>query len=215
MPIPFNQVTVCEVAMRGLMDAGGSNSIPTNFLFHFRRTAVTVDPTKTAINTAFLAGPAAAIAAALNQRWNSTLNDIRYPNDATDPYQSFTTALSGAITGDSLVSDDAAYLLFRTALRGRQFRGSKHLGPMSESDRTTAAEDLWNAACLTRLAAINTALLAGFTDSTGNIWKFCILSRSLSQLSVNPTIVTVNDVTQGLVNKRTGSMLRRKVASVY
>jgi len=215
MPIPLNQVTTAEISFKGLITAGGSGSVNTNFVFHYRRTATVVDPDKTALKNAFVAGPVVPIAAALNERWAGTLYDIRWLNDATDPNVSFTSAAVGAITGDSLSTIDSAYLLFRTALRGRKYRGSKHFAPLSESDITTPDEDIWNAACLTRLAAINTALMAALTDSTGNVWKYTILSRSISQLTVNPTTVVVNDAAQALVNKRVGSMLRRKVKSVY
>lgn len=215
MPIPLNQVRVAEVQMKGLIAAGGSQAVNTNFVFHFRRSSVAVNPTKTALNTIFQSAVSAPIAAALNARWSATLNDIRWVNDAEDALVSFTNTDVGAITGDRLDSFVSAMLLFRTGLRGRSFKGAKHLGPFSESDVTTTNEDLWNSGCLTRLAAINTALMAGLTDSTGNVWNFTILSRLKSQLKLNPTDVVVNDVTAALVNKRVGSSIRRKVKSVY
>lgn len=215
MPIPLNQVTVAEISMKGIITGGGSTDTRTNFIFHYRRLATAVDPTKAALNTAFVAGPVAAIAAALNEDWAATLHDIRWVNDALDQYTSIAATEVGAITGDRLASDQAAFLLFRTGLRGRSYRGSKHLGPFSESDVTHDDCDLFNAACVTRLAAINTALAATLTDSTGNQWKFTLLSRKLSQLVTNPTTVITNDITSLLVNKRVGSMLRRKVRSVY
>lgn len=215
MPIPLNQVRVAEVSLKGLIDAGGSNSVNTNFVFHFRRTAVSVNPTKAALNTIFQSAISAKVALALNAKWSASLNDIRWVNDAEDAYVSFSNTDVGAVTGDRLDTFTAAYLLFRTGLRGRNFRGSKHLAPMSESDVTTPDEDIWNSGALTRLAAINTALLAGMTDSTGNNWVFTILARKLSTTRTNPTNVITNDVTSALVNKRTGSMIRRKVKSVY
>jgi len=215
MPIPLNQVTVAEISVKGKMDSGGSDAVNTNFIFHYRRLAVTVDPDKTALKTIFKSSVLGVIAAALNERWNASLIDVRWVNDATDPYLSITDNSAGAITGDSLQSDDAAYLLHRTALRGRRYRGSKHFAPLSESDVTQPDEDIWNSACLTRLAAINTALLLTLTDTTPNSWKYCILSRFLSQIKTNPTTVTTNDVTSALVNKRIGRMKRRYVKSVY
>jgi hypothetical protein len=215
MPIPANQILHAEISLKGVIASGGSDVVNTNFVFHYRRTSTTVDPDKTALKVAFTAGPGAAIAAALNQRWSGSLNDIRWLNDATDPYLSIASALVGAITGDSLSTIEAAYLLHRTALRGRSYRASKHLAPMSESDVTTANEDIWNAGALTRLAAINTALITPLVDSTGNTWVYGALSRKLSQLAKNPTTVVFNDVTAALVNKRVGTMRRRQVKSVY
>jgi hypothetical protein len=212
MPIPLNQVRVAEIVLRGQIAAGGSDAVNTAFVFHYRRTAVTVDPAKAALNNAFTAGPAAAIAAALNVSWEASLHDIRWLNDAEDPYLSVTATEIGAIAGDRLPSDDAVFLLFRTALRGRRFKGGKHLAPFSESD---IGNDVLNAGAITRCTTICTALGTPLTDSTGNVWNFTIVSRFLSQLRTNPTTVVSNDVTQLLVNHRIGTMLSRKVRSVY
>jgi len=215
MPIPLNQVTVAEISFRGIIAAGGSNSVFTNFIFHYRRLAVAINPSKPNLAAAFSAGPATTIAAALNVGWSAQTLNVRWVNDAQDQYSSAASVLVGAITGDRLASDQSSYLLFRTGLRGRSFRGSKHLGPMSESDVTTPNDDIWNAGALTRLAAVNTALLAVLNSAEGNQWVFTLLSRKLSQLVTNPTVVTTNDITSALVSKRVGSMLRRKVRSVY
>jgi len=215
MPIPLNQVTTAEIVVRGLIASGGSNAVNTNFVFHYRRTAVAVNPTKIALHNAFQLGPMIPIAAALNVGWSAALNDIRWVNDAQDQYVSFANASVGAIAGDRLSTVAAVYLLFRTGLRGRAYRGSKHLGPFSESDVTAANEDLLNAAAQVRILAINTALATPLVDATGNTWNFTLLSRSLSQLTLNPTTVTVNDITQLLFNKRVGTMRRRQAASVY
>jgi len=212
MPIPLNQVTVAEIVMRGLIAAGGSNSVRTNFVFHYRRLAVSVDPTKAALDTIFTSTVAAPIAAALNVDWEASLHDIRWLNDATDSYLSTVATEVGAITGDRLQTFAAAYLLLRTGLRGRSYRGSKHFGPMSESD---IGDDVWNAGALTRLTTIATAMATTLTDSTGNQWKLTLLSRKFSQLAVNPTTVVTNDVTQILRRETIGTMRGRKVESVY
>src|SRR6185295_6259997 len=139
---------------------------------------------------------------------------VRYVNDALDAPTEFSNADEGAITGDRLASFATAYLLMRTAVRGRSYRGSKHLGPFSETDVTHATGcDIFNAGAVTRLTTICTAIQAGFTDSTGNIWVPCILSRKNSQLTENPTIVVTNDVIQTVPNKRVGSEVRRKAPS--
>lgn len=216
MPIPLNQVTIAEVQMRGLIDGGPGGSIKTNFVFHWRRTATAVDPTKTAIAAAFKTSISAPIAAALNVDWAATTNAVRYVNDALDAPIEFTNTDVGAITGDRLASFAAAYLLMRSAVRGRNYRGSKHLGPFSESDVTHATGcDIFNAGAITRLTTVCAAILAGFTDGTGNVWVPCVLSRSLSQLTLNPTTVITNDAIQVLPNHRVGSETRRKVKSIY
>lgn len=212
MPIPVNQITHAEIVMRGTAAAGGSDAKNINLVFHFRRIAVVIAPTKAALEGAFNGAIAAPILAALNARYTQTLTDTRWVNDAQDPYTSVIRAGVGAIAGDSLSTDQSAYLLHRTALRGRSFRGSKHLAPMSESD---VGDDIWNAGALGRLATVNTALLTPIVDATGNTWLYTIISRLLSQVVINPTTLFWVDVNQALVNKRIGTMLRRKVKSTY
>ena len=86
---------------------------------------------------------------------------------------------------------------------------------MSESDTTGGTDDIWNAGALGRLGTIAAAILAGFTDANGNIWKPIVVSQKKSQLRNNPTTVTFADINQVLVNKRVGSMRHRRVTSVY
>lgn len=212
MPIPAAEQICFEIVMRGQAAAGGSDSKNINLVFRFRRTALVIAPVKTVIETAFDAAIATPVLAALNVRYTQSITDIRCLDDAQDPYTSVVRLGVGAIAGDSLSTFQSAYLLHRSAIRGKSFRGSKHIGPMSESD---VGFDVWNAGCLGRLAAINTALLAGFTDAAGNVWKYVIVAGFFSQMKVNPTTVLHVDVTQGLVNERIGSMLQRKVKSTY
>jgi hypothetical protein len=214
MPIPANQITVAEVSLKGSMDSGGGNIVNTNFVFHYRRLGVTNPPDKATLKTGFVGGVGLTIGAALNVRWNASFVDIRWLNDATDPYVSFTSTLSGVITGDSLSSFQAAYLLIRTSLRGKAYRGAKHLGPMSESDITTTDEDLWNAGALTRLGTVCTAIMTDIITAD-NTWRSTVVSKTYSQLSLNPTTVIATDASAALPRKSVGSMLRRKVKSVY
>lgn len=200
--------------MKGLMAAAGSGSVDTLFLFHFRRSAGTTSPSKANLDAAFQTAISTPIAAALNARWAATVDSVRFIDDALDGYVDFSNAAVGAISGDSMPSDEAAFLLMRTGVRGKSYRGSKHIGPMSESDTTTTG-DVFNSGCLTRLATICTAIVTGFTDSDGNTWKTTVVSQKFSQLVTNPTTVIANDVTACAANHRVGSMLRRKVASVY
>lgn len=216
MPIPLNQVEIVEIQMRGIITGGGAGEVRTNFVFNFRRTAVAVDPVKASINTAFQAIISAPIAAALNVDWAATVNAVRYIDDALDAPTEFSNADIGVITGDRLASFATAYILMRTSVRGRSYRGSKHLGPFSESDTTHATGcDIFNAGAVTRLTTICTAIQGGFTDSTGNIWVPSIVSRKFSQLTENPTVVVANDVIQTVPNKRVGSEVRRKAPSLY
>jgi hypothetical protein len=216
MPIPLNQVTIAQVVLRGVSAAGGSSAKNINFVFHYRRTAVAINPTKTALETAFQAAVAVPLIAALNARFTQQATYVRWMNDAQDAYVGFTRAVVGGVAGDSMPTNEAAFLLEQTGLRGRSYRGSKHLGPMSESDTTGATDDLFNAAALARLATVAAALLVQVVDATPNNWNPCVLSRvPPAQYTTNPTNVVTNDIISVLVNKRVGTMRGRRVPSVY
>jgi hypothetical protein len=215
MPIPAPQVGVTEVHMLGLVASGGSTNKIADFVFHFRRTT-TVNPiVKTAVETAFQAAIAVPVCAALNSRFVQTSSTVRWVNDALDPPFPVTRAIAGGVAGDGQAMHMAAYLLMRTGLRGRSYRGSKHFFPLSEADSTAPNSDIMNAASLVLWGAVAAALAAGFTDANANVWVPCILSRKLSKLVTNPTTVVTNDVTLVLINKRFGRMRRREVRSVY
>lgn len=215
MAIPQNQILCAEIHVTGFMSAEGSNVIFTDNIFHYRRITVAVPPVKTNIIAAFQAAMMGPIGAALNVTWAAQFVRCRFPNDPLDLFTDVADTTVGAITGDRMASEDAAFLLFSTALRGKSYRGSKHLGPMSESDSTGGVADLFNAGCTTRLAAINTAYLGGLTDADGNQWVAAILSRKLSNFSVTPCTLVLNDIVQAKVKKTIGSLLRRKAKSVY
>lgn len=215
MPIPANQIRTAEITMYGLIAGSGSNAVNTVTVFHYRRLAISVTPTKAALDTVFQAGPMAPVIAALNARWTQLRNSIRWLDDAQDGPVDFTHVNPGAIATDAMTSNETVYMRMRTALRGRSFRGSKFFGPISEADTTLGASDVLNAGAITRFQAIATALGLDLTDATGNVWRLAIVSRKLSQLLVNPTNVIFNDVTQIALNTRVGDMKRRKVHSVY
>jgi hypothetical protein len=215
MPIPATSLVNIECVMNGVSAAGGSTNRLWAFVFHFRRTATIGPASKTAFETAFQANIAIPICAALNASYAQSNNAIRWLNDALDAPMFVTRAVAGSITGDRMMTADSSYILFRTGLRGKSYRGSKHLGPMSESDSTAGTDDIWNAGALTRLGAVALAVLTGFTDSGGNVWVPSVVSRKLSQMVTNPTIIVANDITAAAVNKRIGTMRHRKVRSVY
>lgn len=215
MPLPSIALSYVEILIKGIITGGGSNSINTVNTFHFRRTT-TVNPLdKNHINTAFQASVGADLIACLNNRWSQQTNEIRFINDAEDAYQPFTAVNAGAIAGDGMSSVASVFLYMRSGYRGRSLNGSKKLGPLSESDTTAAASDVLNAAAITRWGTLASTIQVGFTDSDGNVWVPCIVSRLGSQLSKNPTFVSAFDCIQVLLNKRIGRNRRREVASVY
>lgn len=215
MPLPLTALGVAEVIHQGNVASAGSNAKKFAFVWHFERAAVINSPDEVAVANGYMSNIGSLVMAALNARATTTNVSVRFMDDPLRPAVMTTDTTAGAITGDSLPMEDSAYLLFKTQLRGKSYRGAKHLFPMSESDTTTTS-DLFNTACITRLGAIVTAALAGFTDASPNTWRTQIYSRRLSNPLLMPAaLVVVTPVTSGLVRKSIGNMIKHKIAPVY
>lgn len=215
MPISPTLITHAEIVLAGQVAAGGSNSRTWATVWNYRRTSTVSALSKTALATAFVGTLKAPLLAALNVRLTLANLSIRWIDDALDAPFYVTETGSGAVTGDSMPTDNAVYLMFGTGLRGRSYRGSKHLFPVSESATTSGTDDILNSGAITLFGAVAAAALLAITDSSGNVWNPCVYSRTLSQPRVNPTSIVTNDVVSVSLNKRVGSMRHRKVKSVY
>lgn len=215
MPIPVNQLVNVEIVVNGLIAAGGSGNTPTANIFHFRRTTVVNPVNKANIDAAFQAAIVVPLGAALNNRWLQTRNDVRFLNDANDAYVPFAHAVAGAVAGDSMDSIATAFILLKTGLRGKSYRGSKKLGPLSEADTTSPNEDILNAAAIARMTTLMTALGTPIVDANGNTWNLSVVSTKLSQVRLNPTVVSATDVATIALNKRISRLKKRQRKSVY
>lgn len=216
MPIAPNLIRVAEVIMNGTVAAGGSNNRFTNWPFHFRRDTVTVNASKTSLETIFNSNIVAPILLALQADFTQTSNSVRFVDDATDPPQYISRAGVGAVTGDRMAMDQAVFILATTALKGRRYKGGKHFFPVAESHTTAGSSDILNAGAITLYNAIATALATALVDADGNTWRYQVMTRQPpAQLKVNPTNVIVNQVTQTRLNKRVGTMTHRKAKSIY
>jgi len=211
--MPFVPVlgSIAEIQMKGTLAAMGSTSKNTMAVHHYRLGLIVLPPTKTALETAFNAGVAAAFLAAANSRYTQSETTVRWIDEATDAPQSFARAGVGAIATDALPTDVTVSMLLRTAKRGRNYRGAKRYAAVNEIDTTG---DVLTGAGLVRWQALQTAVFASITDGLGNVWVPSVLSTSLSILATNPTTVVANDVTQCLLNKTIGTMRKRRVATV-
>jgi len=212
MPLIDSQIQHIEVLARGSLTAGGSTVKPCFNVWMYRRTTFAVPFSKTQFATAFRAAVIVPLIAAANVRYSVNTLRVRIVNDAEDPYQDIADAGVGAIATDSEPNNDAVYALMKTAKRGRFATGSKHFGGPSEIDTT---DNILVGAGLARWETLRAALAVAVVDAAPNTYVPCVLSRTYSQLITNPTTVVSNDVTSVLLNKRIGSMVRRKGASVY
>lgn len=194
---------------------GGAGSKPILNSYYFHRVGGPGSPSKSQINTAFQTAIQGPVLAALSVAYGQLINQIRFIDDANDGFQDFTQSHPGIITGERLPDSSAVVVRMKTAVRGKWAQGSKHYGPIAEDDTDG---DILETAAAARFATIGTALVSGFTDAGGNVWKSTIVSIGsvlhASQLSVNPTTVNANDVTKMLVNQTLGTMRHRKPKTI-
>lgn len=214
MPIPAGNIVNLQITIHGTAATGGSSVTPSINVFNYYRTT-TVNPfTKTALNTIFQTNVVTPLLAAMNIRYTPGTLSIRILDDFNDAPTVFTVAGVGAIATDSLPSNEAVYMLLRTALRGRNFRGSKHFGPASEVDTTN---DLLVGAGLARWNTLKAALLAPCIDANGNTWLPTVLSRNLSNfgsVAVPLAVIVATEVTNILLDLNIGTMRRRRSTTV-
>lgn len=211
MAIPSTSIANIQIIVNGVAATGGAGVTPSINIFNYVRANTSIAFAKSAVNTIFQANVLSVILAAMNIRYTPTNLSIRVLDDFNDAPTVFTAAGVGAIGTDSLPSDDAIYFLLRTALRGRNYRGSKHFGPASEVDTTN---DLIVAG-LTRWQAVGTAIGANLVDSLGNVWSPTVVSRNLSRLNQLPiAFVSAQPVNQVLLDLNVGTMRKRRSKTV-
>jgi len=209
---PLNYV---EIVKQGYAVARGGQVKNFFNVFHFRRTNTVNILSKVHIEDAFQTAIGAKMLLALNVDYNETINTCRYFENALDPATQFDETGVGAITGDRGPDFMAVTLQLKSAVRGRAYRGSKHFGPVAESDTTG---DALVSGAQTRYSAIGTAIITGFTDSDGNVWvpglKGSERASSPAHYTTNPTTTVWTDITSFVLNITLGTMKRRKVRTV-
>jgi hypothetical protein len=115
----------------------------------------------------------------------------------------------GGVTGDRYDSQSAVFVQLLTGTRGRNFRGSKHFTPLSESD-TTLDELTGGGLANWGGVASNIGVPLAFTDGSGNQFNLAVLSQSLSVLSGPSITFTGGEVEGAVLNPVVGSMNRRR-----
>lgn len=211
--MPYTPIvgSIAEIQTHGVLSAFGSSARNTVTIYHMRLSALVAPATKLALEARHNTIVGLPFLAAANARYTQAGTDIRWVDDATDPPQRFARVGVGAIATDPLPTVDAVYMLLRTSLRGKNFRGSKHYPAASEADTTG---DVLTGAGLVRWQTLQTALIAAQVDALGNTWVPSLLSRSLSQLTINPTTVVATDLVTILLNLNIGTMRKRRTLTV-
>lgn len=211
MSLTFAQQKTVEVVHTGEIDAGGSNSEKCVNVYHFRRTAFVRNISKSAVYTACKAAILDKVILALSARYTSQKVEIRCIDDKEDPYEKTLFTDPGAVAGVALPSNLACLFMCKSAIRGRYAQGRKFFAPFVEAHTT---DDVWNATGLTLTGAIKTALLAGFTDSTGDVWKYCVASKSAGDMTAVPAVYWTYDVVSIDIQLRIAQLKGRRVKSV-
>lgn len=215
--VPADPIKFVTTSIIGTVSSAGARARSVSFTFTWRRDLVALAVSKTAVLTEFQARVAVPIAAALNIRYTQIANTIRVYNDATSGVLRVPLAapLIGSINGDSQAAHNAVAITRSTGLKGPCSRSAVHLSPLSESDTTILTDDVLNVAALARFTTVAAAILAGFTDATGNIWVPVVVgglhvAPPVAQIKVNPVTITWALVISSIVQSRIGTMVRRK-----
>lgn len=180
-------------------------------VFHFRLTAGALDSRINILNSfnTTIRQPFTVNLATTDY----TVVDIkcRLIDDALEQFTVLPIGVAGLQALPRLPGDTAVVTPFKTLLRGKNFRGSKH---WSAIPLAMVTKDELNGVGIAAWGAFVPVLFAGLITSGGSQMFPIVLSRTLSQLRTNPTTIIGADVSIALLNKTIGTMRRRKEKTV-
>lgn len=201
--------TFAEYVIKGhVVESSGASQQIINIL-HFARISGPGTDTEAHLYAAVSGLLDGALDAALSDTYVPDETLVRFMDDPMRAAFPNANALTGAIAGDRHPSFTAVVTRKKTAGRGRSFKGSNHWAPIAESD--TLLDQLAGAS-VARWAAVEIALETMCVPFAGNadMWQLMVLSPTLSDFSLNPSVFTgalCNDIILNLV---VGTMRRRK-----
>lgn len=200
-----------QAVVRGhALSTGESKTRPVFNVYNFVRANTVNPPSKVAFLAAFGAQVTANLATVLSVSYVHDFTDVRLLDDPYDPFVTAAGTDNGTVAGDSLPSLNNVTLRLKTGIRGRKFRGSKHFGPIAESDTTL---DHLTVAALANWNTFAGQLLAGFTDANLDLWTPVVVSYRLSTFNPTTANVVATPITLISVNTILGQMKRRKQPS--
>jgi hypothetical protein len=215
MPVPRPPLTSiyhAQIKVKALLLSTGAIAKEVTTLFTYKRTSNVNTPSKTQLNTAFVAGPLAAFLAATNISYSNPTVSIRWLEDAEDPFVDFANVAAGAIATDRQPGFAAVYMALYSNSRALWAKSSKHFPGVNEIDTT---QDLLTGAGLARWQTVQSAILANVTDAGPNIWQPCVVAGApRSQTSFNPTTIVSNLVSSIVLHLSVGRMKKRQVKTV-
>lgn len=176
-------------------------------IFYFKRDTPLLPMDVANLVTVFQGDVMPDILAALNVDYTLKGYLARCIDDAEEAPIFVADTSVGGTSGERLPDYAAVSVQLITPLRGRNYRGSKHFGPITEADTTG---DIIAAGAVSKMAklAINSKL--DLTDTDANHWVPVVFSPSLSQIDANPTTVITAPIVNAITNQLLGTMRRRK-----
>lgn len=203
MPVATN---VVEIIVQGTYPSTGSGAKNIFNVFHYRLLSGAV-ATATVVGNYFSVNLWSLIAANLSIDYTGVACTCRYLDDPTNVAVNCTTPASGGIALPRMPGEIAAVTPFRCVQRGRNFRGSKHFGPLATA---SVLKDELTAAAVTAWATAVSNMGLFIAVTSGQQYQPVVLSRNLSQLKVLPVSIVVSDIQTCLLNKTVGTMRKRK-----
>lgn len=206
-------VQVVEIKVKGTAPTTGSGTKNLVNVFHYRLLSGpgTQQPTVD-VGNRFIATVWSVIATALSVTYTGVETDARLIDDANNQDLLCNVPGNGAVAGTRLPMEDIVSILLRSSLRGRNFRGAKRFGPVANADFVN--DELTAGAIAGHWGAVGPAIAGTMLVNGLGTYGPVILSKSLSQLEINPTTIICADITGALLNKTIGSMRRRKEKTV-
>lgn len=207
---------VAQLIMKCTVGAGGSNTKDFYTTFYYRNVSPGVDATKASLKASFMTQFYAAFLAAVNSSWASAELRVRFMNNRTDPTLAIAMAGTGAITTDALPKHNTVVVNLGGAIRGQQYRSRRFFAPANEVDTTLDVL----VAGLTRWQAVRDACLLPLTDQLSRSWVPTMLimgkkTAPVSNLKVQPCIITTEDITTAVLDIQVSSMKKRRVRVVH
>ena len=196
-----------EITVVGTYAALGGQAQNTFTPLAYRRTNFGAPFNATAVITAFHAQCKANWKLAVSANWSWVKTSIRCLNSPTELATEVTVGEVGAIAGDSLPGYACAVIHKGSSLRGRSFNGRCYIPGIGESSTTGNA---LTAGAQALFDALATDLKTGITDAGGVNYVPAILSRKLSDLVIDPSVVVMTDTASTIARSVLGRLSSRK-----
>lgn len=191
MPLTDAQKIDFEIVVQGTLAALGGQAQQTITPLHYRRASFGSAYDAAQLLTAFHAAVQTQWLACCSVSWNWDLTKVRCLNSPTEAFVQSTVNLAGGIIGDMLPSYAAAVFHKASALRGRSYNGRMYLAGIPESGTTgnalTAGQKILT-------DALATVLDGPVTTAAGITYNPTVLSRKLSNLVIDPSVIVATPV---------------------